>query len=121
MSAWTYVKDYPEHVHDPSKTHHHLHGCLRCKALHDIKVRLIHFKHQLGKYKNLINPNHRHDEPHEQRVDEKRESIRESHRFSSFADIREGNHVKWYIDGRDYFWVCGDLAVKAFVALTLVR
>ncbi|KAH8146704.1 uncharacterized protein LAJ45_09387 [Morchella importuna] len=104
MSASTYVKDYPEHVHDPSKTHHHLHGRVHSKVLHDAKVRLIHFKNQLGKYKNLINPNHRHDEPHEQRVDEKRDSIRESHRFTSFADIREGNNVKWYIDGRDYFW-----------------
>ncbi|KAI9805118.1 MAG: hypothetical protein M1825_000952 [Sarcosagium campestre] len=73
-------------------------------ALYDIKVKLTHTKHQLGKFGNLFNPNHRHDEEHERQTDEKRTKIAESHRFRSFAPEREGNQIKWYVDGRDYFW-----------------
>lgn len=53
----------------------------------------------------LQNPNHRHDEKHEQETDDKRSRISQSHRFGSFAPEREGNNIKWYVDGRDYFWV----------------
>lgn len=63
----------------------------------------IHLKHRLGKFQNLINTNHRHDEEHEQKTDAKRTKIAEGHRFQSFAPEREGNKIKWYIDGRDYF------------------
>ena len=28
----------------------------------------------------------------------------ENHRFQSFAPERPGNKIKWYVDGRDYFW-----------------
>jgi hypothetical protein len=52
-----------------------------------------------------FNPNHRHDEEHEKATDEKRTKISESHRFQSFAPERPANNVKWYVDGRDYFWV----------------
>jgi hypothetical protein len=52
-----------------------------------------------------FNPNHRHDEGHEKKTDEKRTRIAESHRFKSFAPERDGNKIKWYVDGRDYFWV----------------
>lgn len=45
------------------------------------------------------NPNHRHDEEWEQEIDKKLMDIRESHRFTSFAPEREGNLVKWAIDG----------------------
>ncbi|KAH8172713.1 phospholipase D active site motif domain-containing protein [Sarocladium implicatum] len=72
--------------------------------LHDAKIALHHKKNQIGKLGNLFNSNHRHDEEHEQRCDEKRSAICESHRFKSYFPEREGNHIKWYVDGRDYFW-----------------
>ncbi|KAH8882570.1 phospholipase D/nuclease [Thozetella sp. PMI_491] len=72
--------------------------------LHDVKVQLIHKKHQIGKFANLFNPQHRHDEEHEKACDEKRTKIGESHRFQSYFPERDGNIVKWYVDGRDYFW-----------------
>ncbi|KZF23346.1 phospholipase D/nuclease [Xylona heveae TC161] len=77
---------------------------LKGTHLYDAKVKAIHLKHEIGKFHNLINPNHRHDEEHEKRTDEKRARIAESHRFASFAPEREGNKIKWYVDGRDYFW-----------------
>lgn len=52
----------------------------------------------------MINPNHRHDEAHEQATDRKRSAIADSHRFESFAPIRDGNKVKWYVDALDYLW-----------------
>ena len=52
-----------------------------------------------------FNPQHRHDEEHEKACDEKRTRIAESHRFDSYFPEREGNMVKWYVDGRDYCWV----------------
>lgn len=58
----------------------------------------------MGKFQNLVNSNHRHDEEHEQKTDAKRTRIGESHRFQSFAPERNGNNIKWYVDGRDYFW-----------------
>lgn len=58
----------------------------------------------MGKFGNIINPNHRHDEAHEKETDRKRLKIRESNRFESFAPERDGNKIKWYVDGRDYFW-----------------
>ncbi|EJT78209.1 phospholipase D p1 [Gaeumannomyces tritici R3-111a-1] len=73
-------------------------------ALHDAKVRLTNKKHQIGKFTNLFNPEHRHDEEHEKACDEKRTKICDSHRFKSFFPEREDNLVKWYVDGRDYCW-----------------
>lgn len=77
---------------------------LKDTHIYDAKVAAIHLKHRVGKFENLINPNHRHDEEHEKETDRKRSTIGESHRFESFAPKREGNKIKWYIDGRDYFW-----------------
>ena len=71
--------------------------------LYDAKVQALHFKNKIGKFGNLINRNHRHDEEHEKATDEKRTKVAESHRFESFAPEREGNKIKWYVDGRDYF------------------
>lgn len=71
--------------------------------LHDAKIKAEHLKSSIGKFGNLVNPNHRHDEEHEQRTDAKRNHIAESHRFHSFAPERDGNRIKWYIDGRDYY------------------
>lgn len=61
-------------------------------------------KQKVGKFANIFNPNHRHDEAHEIATDKKRTAIAESHRFGSFAPVHEGNKLKWYVDGRDYFW-----------------
>lgn len=61
-------------------------------------------KNTMGKFGNLINRNHRHDEEHEQATDRKRTAISDEHRFHSFAPERPGNKIKWYVDGRDYFW-----------------
>jgi phospholipase D1/2 len=46
-----------------------------------------------------LNPNHRHDEEWEREVDAKMEAIRDAHRFRSFAQERQGNVVKWHVDG----------------------
>ena len=81
------------------------HGKLHDK-LHHAKIDLIQFKHKIGKLGNIINTNHRHDEEHEKETDQKRSAIAQSHRFESFAPERPGNDVKFYVDGRDYFWVC---------------
>lgn len=47
-----------------------------------------HFKAKIGKFGNILNPNHRHDEAHEIATDRKRDSIARSHRFWSFAPER---------------------------------
>jgi phospholipase D1/2 len=78
---------------------------LKDTHLYDAKIKATHAKNKLGKFKNIFNPNHRHDEEHEQKTDEKRSRVCANHRFNSFAPEREKNMVKWYIDGRDYFWV----------------
>ena len=81
--------------------------------LYDAKVKALHFKNKVGKFHNIINPNHRHDEEHEKEVDEKRTRIAESHRFESFAPERDGNKIKWYVDGQDYFWAVSVALEKA--------
>ncbi|KAK3721973.1 hypothetical protein LTR37_002789 [Vermiconidia calcicola] len=76
---------------------------LKDTHLYDVKVGAIHIKHRVGKIENLVNSNHRHDEEHEQKTDRKRTVIAEGNRFQSFAPERDGNRIKWYVDGRDYF------------------
>lgn len=78
-----------------------------------MKESATHLKHKVGKFFNIVNPNHRHDEAHEQATDRKRSAIAESHRFQSFAPIQEGNRVKWYVDGLDYLWAVSEALVKA--------
>jgi phospholipase D1/2 len=73
--------------------------------LRDAHIKAVHAKHKVGKFTNIFNTNHRHDEEHEVETDNKRTRVAENHRFNSFAPEREGNLVKWYVDGRDYFWV----------------
>ncbi|KAL8748289.1 MAG: hypothetical protein Q9184_007429, partial [Pyrenodesmia sp. 2 TL-2023] len=63
-------------------------------TLYDAKVGALHLKNKVGKFGNLVNPNHRHDEEHEKLTDEKRTRIAESHRFNSFAPERDGNKIK---------------------------
>lgn len=53
--------------------------------------------------KTTWNPNHRHDEEWEKEVDAKMEAIRDGHRYRSFAGERDGNIVKWHIDGHGQF------------------
>lgn len=83
----------------------HLHEKLKDTHLNDVHAKATHLKHKVGKFANLFNSNHRHDEEHEQKTDEKRSKVCENHRFNSFAPERDGNMIKWYVDGRDYFWV----------------
>ena len=77
---------------------------LKNTKLRNVKVKASHLKHGVGKIANIVNPNHRHDEVHEQACDSKRSAIAKSHRYESFAPERDGNLLKWYVDGRDYFW-----------------
>ncbi|KAL6861094.1 phospholipase D/nuclease [Trichoderma novae-zelandiae] len=81
-----------------------LRGKLHESKLYDAKAAVSHKKHQIGKFGNLFNRDHRHDEEHERLCDKKRTKICASHRFKSYFPEREGNLVKWYVDGRDYFW-----------------
>lgn len=87
------------------KMMHNVKEKMAVSSLHDVHVKATHVKNRLGKFENLINPNHRHDEAHERATDAKRQRIRDSHRFNSYFPERDGNKVKWYIDGRNYFWV----------------
>ncbi|SPO01404.1 related to phospholipase D [Cephalotrichum gorgonifer] len=73
-------------------------------SLTDAKIALSHQKAKIGKLGNLWNPHHRHDEEHEKLTDEKRANIAKENRHESFFPVREGNMIKWYVDGRDYFW-----------------
>lgn len=67
----------------------------------------------MGKFANIFNPNHRHDEEHEKITDEKRNAINETHRFNSFAPQTHNNQVKWYVDARDYFWAVSESLEQA--------
>jgi phospholipase D1/2 len=104
-AAGTNDSDHHRHLKDKIEhLSHKLGEKLKDTKLHDVKAKASHLKHQVGKIANIINPNHRHDEVHERACDAKRSAIAESHRYESFAPERDGNLVKWYIDGRDYFW-----------------
>ncbi|KAI1352454.1 phospholipase D/nuclease [Xylaria sp. FL0043] len=83
---------------------HELKEKLKDTHLEDAKVALNHRKHKIGKLGNIFNPQHRHDEEHEKACDEKRARIAGEHRFNSYFPERENNIIKWYVDGRDYFW-----------------
>ncbi|KAI9819330.1 MAG: hypothetical protein M1832_004035 [Thelocarpon impressellum] len=91
----------------------HLRAKLKQTHLYDAKVKLIQSKHKIGKIGNVFNPDHRHDEEHEKATDDKRTRIAESHRFDSFAPERDGNDIKWYVDGRDYFWAVSTALERA--------
>jgi phospholipase D1/2 len=86
---------------------------LKDTKLHDAKVKASHLKHKIGKFGNIFNPNHRHDEEHEKETDAKRTRTAESHRFDSFAPERSNNEIKWYVDGRDYFWAVSTALERA--------
>ncbi|KAI0022487.1 phospholipase D/nuclease [Xylariomycetidae sp. FL0641] len=92
---------------------HELKDKLKDTHLHDARVNLTHRKHQIGKLANIFNPQHRHDEEHEKATDEKRQKISEQHRFQSYFPERDGNMIKWYVDGRDYFWAVSIALEKA--------
>ncbi|KAF6747521.1 phospholipase D [Ephemerocybe angulata] len=67
-----------------------------------------------------LNPNRRHDEPHEKEQDEERAKIREGHRFKSFAGERGGNTVKWHVDGHDYMWALSEMLENAKEAIFIL-
>ncbi|KAI9372639.1 hypothetical protein BJX61DRAFT_431411 [Aspergillus egyptiacus] len=87
----SFMKEKIDHLEDRLKDTH-------------INERAHHLKHRVGKFFNIVNPNHRHDEEHERATDRKRSAICESNRFRSFAPVRQGNKVKWYVDALDYLW-----------------
>jgi phospholipase D1/2 len=91
--------------HKASEKVEEIQSKLASSSLEKPMIKIVHAKHKAGKFTNIFNANHRHDEEHEKETDHKRSRIAESHRFNSFAPEREGNMVKWYVDGRDYFWV----------------
>ncbi|KAJ5541877.1 hypothetical protein N7535_004296 [Penicillium sp. DV-2018c] len=91
----------------------HLEGSLKDTHIHNAKAEATHLKHKVGKFFNILNPNHRHDERHEQETDRKRSEIADSHRFKSFAPVHDGNRVKWYVDGLDYMWAVSEALEKA--------
>ncbi|KAH0542956.1 hypothetical protein FGG08_002725 [Glutinoglossum americanum] len=68
---------------------------LQDSNLSDLKAKATVFKHKIGKIQNLVNPNHLHDEEHEKETDERRAFVAKSHRFESFAPLREANKIKW--------------------------
>jgi len=80
------------------------HGRSKHPRLFAVVAKLVHAKNSWGKLANIFNPNHRHDEAHEQAVDRRRAEAADAHRYRSFAPETDGNDVKWYVDGRDYFW-----------------
>ncbi|CAG8172914.1 unnamed protein product [Penicillium nalgiovense] len=90
-----------------------LEGSFKDAHIHDVKAEATHLKAKVGKFFNIINPNHRHDEEHEQETDRKRSETAESHRFKSFAPVHDGNRVKWYVDGKDYMWAVSEALEKA--------
>ncbi|KAI5301290.1 hypothetical protein KEM55_006093 [Ascosphaera atra] len=83
------------------------------ERMRELGEEAYHLRSKVGKLGNLINPNHRHDEPHEIATDNKRTHIAKSHRYESFAPVRYGNKLKWYVDGRDYFWAVSEALERA--------
>ncbi|KAF9002203.1 phospholipase D [Cyathus striatus] len=77
-------------------------------------------KHVRDEAIGIINPNRRHDEPHEIEADEIRAKIRSEHRFDSFAAERGGNTVKWHIDGHDYMWALSEMLENAKEAIFIL-
>ncbi|KAF5503442.1 Phospholipase D1 [Colletotrichum fructicola] len=116
MFTTDHKDDNPENesfFHKLKKPFRELEEKLEGTHLHDAKVHLTHKKHQIGKFANLFNANHRHDEEHEKATDDKRARIAEEHRFKSFFPERDGNLIKWYVDGRNYFWAVSEALEQA--------
>ncbi|KAJ7691682.1 hypothetical protein B0H16DRAFT_1486662 [Mycena metata] len=71
------------------------------------------YQHTRDEIIGLINPNRRHDDPEEKRLDEIRAEINAGHRFDNFAAERSENFVKWHIDGHDYMWALSEMIDNA--------
>ncbi|KAJ3834088.1 phospholipase D [Lentinula raphanica] len=80
------------------------------KVIHEAGEGLKHTEDQIS---GFLNPNRRHDDPEEKAADALRASINSSHRFSSFANEREGNVVKWHVDGLDYMYAVSEMIDRA--------
>lgn len=76
--------------------------------MYNTKAHAHHMKNIIGKFTNVFNPNHRHDEAYEIDTDKRRTAIANSHRFHSYAPVRDGNKIKWYTDARDYLWAVSE-------------
>ncbi|KAE8226465.1 hypothetical protein CF319_g941 [Tilletia indica] len=70
--------------------------------------------------RTTINSNHRHDEADEKERDAQLQAICNSHRFNSFANQHEGNSVKWYSCGHDYFWALSELLDSAKASIFIL-
>ncbi|TFK38573.1 phospholipase D [Crucibulum laeve] len=77
-------------------------------------------QHARNEVIGILNPNRRHDEPHEIAQDELRAEIRSGHRFTSFASERANNSVKWHIDGHDYMWALSEMLENAKEAIFIL-
>ncbi|TFK72278.1 phospholipase D [Pluteus cervinus] len=78
------------------------------------------YTHARAEVIGILNPNRRHDEPEEQAQDALRQQIRDGHRHTSFAPDREGNTVKWHIDGHDYMWALSEMLDEAKEAIFIL-
>ncbi|KAK0566182.1 hypothetical protein OC844_000851 [Tilletia horrida] len=63
--------------------------------------------------KTTFDSDHRHDDADEKERDAKMQAICDSHRFRSFSNTHEGNAVKWYSCGHDYFWALSEILDNA--------
>ncbi|KAF9027624.1 phospholipase D/nuclease [Hymenopellis radicata] len=68
----------------------------------------------------FVNPDRRHDDPEEVKADEIRQAIRDEHRFTSFAEERANNFVKWHVDGHDYMWALSEMLDRAKEAIFIL-
>ncbi|GAA5862918.1 hypothetical protein JCM1840_002326 [Sporobolomyces johnsonii] len=64
-------------------------------------------------FKHALDRDSRHDTPEGKAADEQRAAIAASHRFNSFASPKEGNNVKWFIGGNDYYFALSELLENA--------
>ncbi|KAL8286802.1 hypothetical protein RQP46_004330 [Phenoliferia psychrophenolica] len=76
-------------------------------AMHNLKRAFEKLPARLDAAKETLA--YRHDEAFEKEMDAIRTEIAEGHRFKSFGAERDGNDVKWHIDGHDAFWAMSEL------------
>jgi phospholipase D1/2 len=77
-------------------------------------------EHARAEIIGIANPNRRHDDPEEKLRDDIRAQINASHRFSSFADERSQNFVKWHVDGHDYMYAVSEMLESAKEAIFIL-
>ncbi|GAA5922074.1 uncharacterized protein JCM15063_003177 [Sporobolomyces koalae] len=80
------------------------------ESMDKLPGRLDRFKESVA---YAVNPDHRHDESHEKEIDNALAAIRDEHPYNSFAGPRDGNLVKFYDCGHDYFYALSELLDNA--------